>query len=72
MDAAHLAFMERLRVLRIAALAVVALAALFRARWTVIAHLLPALLPAGALAGERHDWEKSHTAPGYVRYRAGC
>ncbi|WP_242625853.1 DUF6234 family protein [Streptomyces sp. BK022] len=71
-DAAHLAFMERLRVLQIAALVVVVLAALFRARWTVTAHLLLALLLGGALAGERHDWEKSHSAPGCVRYSAGC
>ncbi|MGW5047144.1 DUF6234 family protein [Streptomyces griseoluteus] len=71
-DAAELAFMERLRVLQIAALVLVVLAAVFRARWTAIAHLLLALLLGGALAVERHDWERSHSAPGCVHYRAGC
>ncbi|MEV7202672.1 DUF6234 family protein [Streptomyces griseoluteus] len=71
-DAAELAFMERLRVLQIAALVLAVLAAVFRARWTAIAHLLLVLLLGGALAAERHDWEKSHSAPGCVRYSAGC
>ncbi|MFD8258234.1 DUF6234 family protein [Streptomyces griseoluteus] len=71
-DAADLAFMERLRVLQIAALVLVVLAAVFRARWTAITHLLLALLLGGALAAERHDWEKSHSAPGCAHYSAGC
>ncbi|MFF9362676.1 DUF6234 family protein [Streptomyces griseoluteus] len=71
-DAAELAFMERLRVLQIAALVLVVLAVVFRARWTAIAHLLLALLLGGALSVERHDWERSHSAPGCVHYRAGC
>ncbi|MFF7385947.1 DUF6234 family protein [Streptomyces griseoluteus] len=71
-DAADLAFMERLHVLQIVVIALAVLAAVFRARWTVIAHLLVALLLGGALAGERHDWEKSHSSPGCVRYSANC
>lgn len=71
-DAADLAFMDRLQVLRIVVIALAVLAAVFRARWTAMVHLLMALLLAGALAGEQHDWEKSHSTPGCVRYSANC
>ncbi|MEU6817536.1 DUF6234 family protein [Streptomyces sp. NPDC046860] len=71
-DAAHLAFIDRLQVWRIVVVVLAVLAAVFRARWTAIAHLLLALLLGGVLASEHHDWEKSHSAPGCVRYSANC
>ncbi|BDH03106.1 hypothetical protein HEK131_03330 [Streptomyces seoulensis] len=71
-DAAHLAFMDRLQVLRIVVVVLIVLAAVFRARWTAIAHLLIALLLGGVLGAEQHDWEKSHATPGCVRYSANC
>ncbi|WP_329012249.1 MULTISPECIES: DUF6234 family protein [unclassified Streptomyces] len=71
-DAAHLAFMDRLQVLRIVVVVLIVLAAAFRARWTAIAHLLIALLLGGVLAAEQHDWERSHSTPGCVRYSANC
>ncbi|WP_037776359.1 DUF6234 family protein [Streptomyces seoulensis] len=71
-DAADLAFMDRLQVLQIVVVVLAVLAAVFRARWTAIAHLLVALLLGGALAGEHRDGEKSHSAPGCVRYSANC
>ncbi|MFD4788479.1 DUF6234 family protein [Streptomyces sp. NPDC058459] len=72
-DAADLAFMERLRVLQIVVVALAALAALFRARWTVIVHLLVALLVGGALAGVRAEWERGDdSSPGCVRYGPNC
>ncbi|MFG2359739.1 DUF6234 family protein [Streptomyces sp. NPDC048521] len=72
-DAAGLAHIERVRMLLIAVLLVVVLAALFRARWTVIAHLLMALLVGGSLAAAQHEWDHSHAPPpGCIRYSANC
>ncbi|MEU2356167.1 DUF6234 family protein [Streptomyces misionensis] len=71
-DAAALAHMGRLRALLIAVLVLAVLAAVFRARWTVIAHLLVALLAGGSLMAAQHDWDRSHTPPGCVRYSANC
>ncbi|WP_258055112.1 DUF6234 family protein, partial [Streptomyces sp. Ru71] len=72
-DAAGLAHIERLRVLLIAVLVLAVVAAVFRARWTVIAHLLVALLAGGSLTAAQHEWDQSHTPPaGCVRYSANC
>ncbi|MER6305518.1 DUF6234 family protein [Streptomyces sp. NPDC001657] len=51
-DTASLAHTERMWVLLVAVLLVAVLAGIFRARWTLIAHLLVALL-AGGGAGDR-------------------
>lgn len=72
-DAAGLAHMGRVRVLLIAVLILAVLAATFRARWTVIAHLLVALLAGGSLTSAQHEWDHSHTPPpGCIRYSANC
>ncbi|MFD7792643.1 MULTISPECIES: DUF6234 family protein [unclassified Streptomyces] len=73
-DAASLAHMERLRMLLIALLVPTVLAAVFRARWTVIAHLLLAVLAGGALTAAQHEWDNDHRAPSTtcVRYSANC
>ena len=72
-DAAGLAHMERLRELLIAVLVLAVVAGVFRARWTVVAHLLVALLAGGALTAARHEWNHDHSPPpGCVRYSAGC
>ncbi|KOX05294.1 DUF6234 family protein [Streptomyces sp. NRRL B-3648] len=72
-DAASLAYMGRLRTLLITVLILAVLAAVSRARWTVIAHLLVALLAGGALMATQHDWDRSHAPPpGCVRYSANC
>lgn len=71
-DAADLAYIERVRMLLIAVLVLAVLAAVFRARWTVIAHLLVALLAGAVLTAARHEWDHSHTPPGCVRYSANC
>ncbi|MFI9047020.1 DUF6234 family protein [Streptomyces sp. NPDC053427] len=72
-DAAGLAHIGRLQMLLIAVLILAVLAAIFRARWTVIAHLLVALLAGGSLTAAQHEWEHSHTSPpGCIRYSANC
>ncbi|MER8031180.1 DUF6234 family protein [Streptomyces bauhiniae] len=71
-DTANLAFMERLHVLQIVVIALAVLAAAFRARWTVLTHLLLALLLSGVLAGERHEWQQDHSSPGCVHYGPNC
>nr|BFD88137.1 hypothetical protein StreXyl84_75380 [Streptomyces sp. Xyl84] len=72
-DAAALAQMGRVRTLLVAVLVVAFLAAVFRARWTVTAHLLAALLAGGVLTAAQHDWDRSHRPPvGCVRYSANC
>ncbi|MBK3520832.1 hypothetical protein JHN54_03920 [Streptomyces sp. MBT70] len=72
-DAAGLAYMGRIRALLITALVLAVLAAISRARWTVIAHLLVALLAGGALTAAQHDWDQRHAPPpGCVRYSANC
>ncbi|MGW1603410.1 DUF6234 family protein [Streptomyces eurythermus] len=72
-DAAGLAYMRRLRALLITALVLAVLAAISRARWTVVTHLLVALLAGGALTAARHDRDRSHAPPpGCVRYSAHC
>lgn len=72
-DAADLAHMGRLRVLLVAVFILAALAAVFRARWTVIAHLLVALLTAGSLTAAQYEWDHRHTPPpGCIRYSANC
>ncbi|WP_234438510.1 DUF6234 family protein [Streptomyces sp. NRRL S-340] len=72
-DAAALAQMGRVRTLLIAVLVVAVPAAVFRARWTVTAHLLVALLAGGVPAAAQHDWDRSHRPPvGCVRYSANC
>jgi hypothetical protein len=72
-DEAGLAHMGRVRMTLIVVLALAGLAALFRARWTVIAHLLVALLAGGALMAAQHEWDDSRTPPpGCIRYSANC
>ncbi|WP_438483584.1 DUF6234 family protein [Streptomyces sp. S186] len=72
-DAADLAHVERVWVLLIAVLALAALAAIFRARWTAIAQLLVALLAGGVLMVAQHQWDHRHAPPpGCIRYSANC
>ena len=72
-DTAALAHMERLRELRIVALVLAVVAGVFRARWTVVAHLLVALLAGGALTAAQREWNHDHSPPpGCVRYAANC
>ncbi|GAA2482119.1 hypothetical protein GCM10010276_19080 [Streptomyces longisporus] len=72
-DAAALAHMDRLRELLIAVLVLAVVAAVFRARWTVVAHLLVALLAGGALTAAQREWNHDHSPPpGCVRYSANC
>jgi xanthine/uracil permease len=72
-DAAGLAHIGRLRTLLIVVLVLAVLAAVFRAPWTVTAHLLVALLVGGALSAAQQDWDRSHTPPvGCVRHSANC
>ncbi|MET8566397.1 DUF6234 family protein [Streptomyces flaveolus] len=72
-DAADLAHIGRLRVLLVAVLILAVLAAIFRARWTVIAHLLVALVAAGSLTAAQYQWDHRHTPPpGCIRYSANC
>ncbi|MGW3459616.1 DUF6234 family protein [Streptomyces olivaceoviridis] len=66
-DAADLAHIGRLRVLLIAVLILAVLATIFRARWTVIAHLLVALLAAGSLTAAQYQWDHRHTPLGLLR-----
>ncbi|MEU8685913.1 DUF6234 family protein [Streptomyces sp. NPDC048611] len=72
-DAAALAHLGRVWVLLVATLALAVLAGVFRARWTVIAHLLVALLAGGVLAVAQHQWDISHPpSPWCVRHSASC
>ncbi|GAA2730653.1 DUF6234 family protein [Streptomyces nogalater] len=72
-DAAALAYMGRLRTLQITVLVLAVLAAVSRARWTVITHLLVALLAGGTLMAAQHDWDYRHASPpGCVRYGPNC
>ncbi|MFK8843786.1 DUF6234 family protein [Streptomyces sp. Ac-502] len=71
-DAAALAHIGRVEVLLIAAFVMAALASVFRARWTAIAHLLVALLASGVLVIVQHQWDSSHNPPGCTRYAAHC
>ncbi|UXY25434.1 DUF6234 family protein [Streptomyces sp. HUAS TT20] len=72
-DAAGLAHMERVRMLQIAVLVLAVVAGMFRARWTVIAHLLVALLTGQVLAVARHEWDNHHSpSSGCIHYSAGC
>jgi len=72
-DAAALAHIGRVRTLLIAVLVLAVLAAIFRAPWTVTAHLLVALLVGGALSTAQQAWDRSHTPPaGCIRYSANC
>ncbi|MFF2524135.1 DUF6234 family protein [Streptomyces liangshanensis] len=72
-DDATRAYVDRLWVLLVVVLVVALLAGLFRAHWTVIAHLLVALLAGLLLAGAHHQWDIDHAPPpGCVRYSANC
>ncbi|MFF5028693.1 DUF6234 family protein [Streptomyces collinus] len=72
-DAADLAHMGRVRTMLIAVVVLAVLAALFRARWTVVVHLVLALLAGAVLTASHQEWTEHHTPPaGCVRYRAGC
>ncbi|MEU8577049.1 DUF6234 family protein [Streptomyces asoensis] len=72
-DAAGLAHLGRVRTLLVAVLVLAVVAAVFRARWTVTAHLVVALLVGGALHAERHEYEgRGSAAPVCVRYGADC
>ncbi|MEV0281467.1 DUF6234 family protein [Streptomyces sp. NPDC050610] len=72
-DAAALAHIGRVWVVLIGVLVVAVLAGVFRARWTVIAHLLVALLACGVLVTAQHQRDHSHAPPpGCVRYSAHC
>ncbi|MEV6482973.1 DUF6234 family protein [Streptomyces sp. NPDC051576] len=44
-------------------LALAALAALSRAPWTLVSHLLTALLLAALFTGAQHDWDLAHPDP---------
>ncbi|MFJ7299278.1 DUF6234 family protein [Streptomyces sp. NPDC099088] len=48
--------------------------AVLRARWTVIAHLLLAVLAGRALTTARHEWDDDHRTPSTtcVRHSANC
>ncbi|MFD9098965.1 DUF6234 family protein [Streptomyces collinus] len=72
-DAADLAHMGRVRTMLIAVVVLALLAALFRARWTVVVHLVVALLAGGVLTASHQEWNEHHAPPaGCVRYSAGC
>jgi hypothetical protein len=72
-DAAGLAHMERLRMTLVVVLVLAAVAGVSRARWTVIAHLLVALLAGGALTAAQQEWDHRHApSPGCIRYSANC
>ncbi|MFG2137615.1 DUF6234 family protein [Streptomyces sp. NPDC048650] len=72
-DAAGLAHIGRVWILLVAVLTLAVLAGVFRARWTVITHLLVALLAGGVLVVARHQWDNSHAPPpGCIRYSANC
>ncbi|WP_333777297.1 DUF6234 family protein [Streptomyces sp. IBSBF 3136] len=72
-DAAELAHMGRVRTMLIAVIVIAVLGAVFRARWTVVVHLVVALLAGGVLTASHQEWNENHTPPaGCVRYRAGC
>ncbi|MFF4699143.1 DUF6234 family protein [Streptomyces chattanoogensis] len=72
-DAAGVAHIGRVWVVLIAVLIMAVLAGIFRARWTVIAHLLVALLAGGVLADAQHQQDSSHApSPGCIRYSANC
>ncbi|MFF8313243.1 DUF6234 family protein [Streptomyces lydicus] len=72
-DAAGLAHIGRVQELLIAVLILAVVAGIFRARWTVIAHLLVALLACGVLAVAQQQWAHSHAPPpGCVRHAAHC
>ncbi|MEU9981082.1 DUF6234 family protein [Streptomyces sp. NPDC050856] len=57
----------RVSVLLTAAFVMAVLAAIFRACWTVITHLLVTLLAGGVLAITQHKWDSSHTPPRCTR-----
>jgi hypothetical protein len=72
-DAATLAHINRVWVLLVAVLILAVLAGLLRAPWTVIAHLLVALLAVLVLVVTRHQWDTDHApSPGCIRYSANC
>ncbi len=72
-DDATRAYMDRVWVLLVVVLVVALLAGLFRAHWTVIAHLLVAILAGVVLAVTQHQWDTDHTpSPGCIRYSANC
>ncbi|MFI5963449.1 DUF6234 family protein [Streptomyces asoensis] len=72
-DAAGLAHLGRVRTLLVAVLVLAVVAAVFRARWTVAAHLVVALLVGGALNAERHEYEgHGSAAPACVPHGADC
>ncbi|MFD8542593.1 DUF6234 family protein [Streptomyces sp. NPDC059649] len=71
--AAGVAHLGRVWVLLIAVLIVAVLAGIFRARWTVIAHLLVAVLAGGVLGVAQQQLDSSHAPPpGCIRYSANC
>lgn len=71
-DAADLAHTGRVWVLLVAVLVVAVVAAVFRARWVVGAHLLVALLAGGVLMAAQHERDTHAPTPGCVRYSAHC
>ncbi|WP_438296239.1 DUF6234 family protein [Streptomyces sp. HUAS TT7] len=72
-DAAGLAHIGRVQVALVAVLVVVVLAGIFRAYWTVLAHLLVALLAWQVLVASQQQVDHDHApAPGCVRYDAHC
>ncbi|MFD8738262.1 DUF6234 family protein [Streptomyces sp. NPDC059618] len=72
-DAAGLAFMGRLHVLLVTVLVLAVLAGLFRAPWTVTAHLMVAFLAAVVLGHVQQEWDHDHAPPaGCVRYGPNC
>jgi hypothetical protein len=72
-DEATLAHIDRVWVLLVAVLILAVLAGLFRARWTVIAHLLVALLAGLVLMVTQHQWDSDHApSTGCIRYSANC
>jgi hypothetical protein len=71
-DAAALAHIEQVRITLVVVLVLAAVAAVFRARWTVVAQLLVALVVGGAPAAAQQEWQHDHFPSGCVRYSANC
>lgn len=70
-SSAGLAFADRLQAMLVVTLALAVLAGVFRARWTVVAHVLVAFLAVGVLGAVQHQ-EHGEPTTGCVRYSANC
>ncbi|MFD9489325.1 DUF6234 family protein [Streptomyces sp. NPDC059991] len=70
-SSAGLALIDRVQGLSVVTLVMAVLAGVFRARWTVVAHLLVAFLAVGVIGAVQHQ-ENSGPATVCVRYSANC